>query len=76
MQNKPVPYETNSSEINTTRSVKDLDEIAENLLTDIAIAGNISSSRLFTTLPLTQAWELQREAAREWEKAHKISHQK
>ena len=73
MHNKPFPYETDPSEVSTTRSVKDLDEIAENLLTDIAIAGNISSSRLFTTLPLTQAWELQREAAREWEKSHRIS---
>ena len=76
MHNKPFPHETDPSEMNTTRSVKDLDEIAENLLTDIAIAGNISSSRLFTTLPLTQAWELQREAAREWEKSHRISPRK
>ena len=73
MHNKPFPYETNPSETDAAHSVSELDQIALNLLTDIAMAGNISSSRLFTTLPASKAWELQREAVRQWEETHRGS---
>lgn len=70
MLKKPFPSEIDPLEPDTARSARDLDEIALNLLTDIALAGNIPSSRLFSTFPATVAWEMQREAVREWENAH------
>ena len=73
MQKKPFSPEADPARMNDPRSVSDLDKVAANLLTDIAIVGNVSSSRLFSTYPVAVAWDLQREAMRKWEEAHRLS---
>lgn len=67
MQKKPVfsdlpPFDPYPDPVGRARGAAKSDQ-----LTDIALAGDMPASRLFTTLPISVARDIRAEMKREWE---------
>ena len=73
MPKKPYPSEIFSSEIYLDLLGHPPCVAITDHLTDIALAGDIPVSRLFSNLPASVAQDIQREAKREWEEEHRAS---
>lgn len=70
MPKKLIPSEMNLSEIYPDPLGRAKGAAITNPLTDIALAGDIPASRLFSNLPAALARDIHREAKREWESEH------
>ena len=70
MPKKLIPSEMNFSEIYPDPLGRAKGAAITNPLTDIALAGDIPASRLFSNLPAALARDIHREAKREWESEH------
>ena len=70
MPKKLIPSEMNLSEIYPDPLGRAKGVAITNPLTDIALAGDIPASRLFSNLPAALARDIHREAKREWESEH------
>ena len=73
MSKNPVPFNGKPSEIHTESPVSLRRETTESLLTEIALAGSVSATRLLSNLPAAKAWEAQGESLREQEEVQRSS---
>ena len=70
MPKKFIPSEMNPSEIYPDPLGRAKGAAITNPLTDIALAGDIPASRLFSNLPAAMVRDIQKEIRREWEDEH------
>lgn len=73
MSKNPVPFNGKPSEIHTESPVSLRRETTESLLSEIALAGSVSATRLLSNLPAVKAWEAQWESLREQEEVQRGS---
>ena len=67
MYKNPVPFDGKPSEIHTDSPVSLRRETTESLLTEIALAGSVSATRLLSNLPATKAWDARWDVLRKQE---------
>ena len=73
MSKNPVPFNGKPSEIHTESPVNLRRETTESLLSEIALAGSVSATRLLSNLPAVKTWDAPWEILREREESHKNS---
>ena len=73
MFKNPIRFDGKPSEIHTNSPVSLRRETTEGLLTEIALAGNVSATRLLSNLPAVKTWDAPWEILREREESHKNS---
>ena len=73
MSKNPVPFNSKPSEIHTESPVSLRRETTESLLSEIALAGSVSATRLLSNLPAVKTWDAPWEILREREESHKNS---
>ena len=73
MSKNPIPFNGKPSEIHTESPVNLRRETTESLLSEIALAGSVSATRLLSNLPAAKAWEAQWESLREQEEVQRGS---
>ena len=73
MSRNPVPFNGKPSEIHTDSPVSLRREATESLLSEIALAGSVSATRLLSNLPAVKTWDAPWEILREREESHKNS---
>ena len=70
MPKKLIASEMNPSEVYPDPLGRAKGAAITSPLTDIALAGDIPASRLFSNLPAAMARDMREEARREWEEEH------
>jgi len=73
MSKKLISSEQNPSEIYPDPLGRAKGSAITNPLTEVALAGDMPASRLFTNLPAALARDIRAEARREWEEEHRPS---
>lgn len=71
MSKKPMLPEEPASDIYPNPLERSKGVSMTNPMTDLALAGDMPASRLFTSLPAAVARDIRIEAKREWEEEHR-----
>ncbi len=71
MSKKPMLPEESASDIYPNPLERSKGVSMTNPMTDLALAGDMPASRLFTSLPAAVARDIRIEAKREWEEEHR-----
>ena len=73
MSKNPVPFDGKPSEIHTDSPVSLRRETTEGLLSEIALAGNVSATRLLSNLPAVKTWDARWDVLRRQEEGRNNS---
>ena len=73
MFKNPVPFDGKPSEIHTDSPVSLRRETTEGLLSEIALAGNVSATRLLSNLPAVKTWDARWDVLRRQEEGRNNS---
>ena len=73
MSKNPVPFDGKPSEIHTDSPVSIRREATESLLSEIALAGSVSATRLLSNLPAAKAWDARWDVLRRQEEGRNNS---